>query len=252
MRLSIRRDDHSFTGDNATLTKELSLCHPPSNSSADLATFSSFLISSYVTMSQFNGLPPSVFFNVSGNSLDVAVNDTLTAPTPLAGINQTLWHAHGLDAVGGCLNFTDAQNSGFGVQETPFMWAQCNWFPLNLAIAPDNIFYIGSPGLGMTTSPTATCESLFNLTQVSGAEVRAKYKVSQEDIGNSTHIIFSENEYDPTTAVAVPADWMGDDVSTNPDKSVVLFVAGTGHGQDLGLPNATDPQSLTNVSVSLT
>ena len=113
MRLSIRRDDHSFTGDNATLTKELSLCHPPSNSSADLATFSSFLISSYVTMSQFNGLPPSVFFNVSGNSLDVAVNDTLASPTPLAGINQTLWHAHGLDAVGGCLNFPDAQSSNY-------------------------------------------------------------------------------------------------------------------------------------------
>ena len=242
------------SGDNATLTKELSLCHPPSNSSDDLASFASFLMSSYVTMSQFNGLPPAVFFNVSGSSLDTVINDTLAAPTPLAGINQTLWHAHGLDtlaASSSCLDFASVQSSSFGVQETPFMWALCNWIPLNLAIANDSIFYIGSPGLGMTTSPTATCESLFNLTQVSGAEVRAKYKVSPEDIGNSTRIIFSENEYDPTTSVAVPPDWLGDNVSVDPDKSIVLFIAGTGHGQDLALPEATDPESLTNVSLSL-
>ncbi|EJF58988.1 hypothetical protein DICSQDRAFT_128566 [Dichomitus squalens LYAD-421 SS1] len=240
------------TGHNATLTKELSLCHPPSNSSDDLATFASFLVSSYTTMSQFNGLPPAVFFNVSGNSLDVVVNDTLAAPTPLAGINQTLWHAHGLDAVNGCLNYTDAQNSGFGVQEIPFMWAQCNWFPLNLAIANDSIFNIGSPGLGMSSSPSATCETLFNLTQVNGADVLTRYNVTREDIGNSTHIIFSENEYDPTTSVAVPPDWLGDNVSTDIDKSVVLFVAGTGHGQDLARPNATDPSSLTAVRSILT
>ena len=109
------------------MQKALSLCSVLSNNDSDVASLSSLLVSSYVTMMQFNHLPDTFFSNVSGSSFDTVINDTLAAATPLAAVNETLWHAHGNDAKNGCLDFRQSQSTSFGIQVQPFTWAQCNW-----------------------------------------------------------------------------------------------------------------------------
>ncbi|KAI0718395.1 peptidase S28 [Cerioporus squamosus] len=228
------------SGSDSTIKTSLSLCSTPTNVSADRVTLISWLTSAYVKLAQLNHLP-NAFYNVTGPTLDTVINDTLTASSPIAAMNETLWHGYGLLAQNGCLKYTVSSDSSLGVETIPFTWVKCKWYPQNFALGTNTIF-----GQGLTptpSNPSAVCAEMFNTTQVTGAEVHTKYKITQQDIANSTRIIFSEGEYDPTTSISLPQSWLGDVVSTDMQKSVVIIIDGIGHGQDLE-PTELDPPSV--------
>ncbi|RDX46464.1 peptidase S28 [Lentinus brumalis] len=234
------------SGNGSSLQQSLSLCSPPSNSSTDRTTLISWLTSAYVKLAQLNHLPKA-FYNVTGPTLDTVINDTLSADSPIAAMNETLCHAYGLLAPNGCLNYTVSSDSSLGVETIPFTWVNCKWYPQNFALGINTIF-----GQGLTptpSNPSTVCAEMFNTTQVTGAEVHSKYKITQQDIADSTRIIFSEGEYDPTTSISMPQSWLGDVVGTDLQKSVVIMINGIGHGQDVE-PTDLDSPSVVAVSAS--
>lgn len=200
----------------------------------------------YSQLAQRNHLP-NTFYNITGPTLDTVVADTLGAGSPIAALNETLWHAYGLVAQDGCLNYTASIAGVIGLQEFPFLWVRCKWIPLNLEIGPTSIFAQGLASSAV--DPSAVCKQVFNTSQTTGAEVRSRFRLAREDLANSTRILFSEGEYDPTTAVAVPQTWLGDVVGTDVQKSVVVMINGIGHGQDVR-PTEFDPPSVVEVSAS--
>lgn len=235
------------TGDNSTVTKELSLCEPPGNTTATRTQFSNWLVSAYASLAQFDNLAQA-FYNFSGSVLGTVISDTLATTSPLSGLNETLWHAYGINAQNGCLSCTVSKASLLNLSTIAFSYAQCSWLPGNVAVDPNSIWSI--PGASTSNNLSDTCKALFNfISPLTGAEIKKKYKITQEDIANSTHIILSEGEYDPTTAISVPPGWLGDLEKASPDASVVLQIAGIGHTQDAMAYNpATDGQALVNVS----
>ena len=62
-----------------------------------MVTFNYWLVGAYDTLTQFNFMP-SYFYNVSGPVLQTVINDTLSAPSPLAALNETVWHTYGGDS----------------------------------------------------------------------------------------------------------------------------------------------------------
>ncbi|TBU40389.1 serine carboxypeptidase S28-domain-containing protein [Dichomitus squalens] len=224
------------SGDEPTLAKELSLCQAPNVTDvADVVTFNYWLVGAYDILTQFSFMP-SYFHNVSGPVLPVVINDTLSAPSPLAALNQTLWHAYGGDAVAvpsgkPCLDHTIALPSSINIAAVPFSWVRCNWVPLNNALDPRGIWQIGAPLPPSASDPSAGCKALWNVTTPPGAAIKAKYRIADADLRASTRIIFSVGELDPTTSVA--QNGLGDAVGTDSDSAARVFVAGGGHGQDL-------------------
>ncbi|RDX41422.1 peptidase S28 [Lentinus brumalis] len=212
------------TGNSDMLQKSLSLCAAPSNASADRDAFIIWYTSAYSQLAQRNHLPSS-FYNVSGPTLDTVIHDTLAASSPVAALNETLWHAYGMVAQNGCLDYTVSIADSIGLE----------------TVNPASIF-----GQGLTSgtiNASRNCAQVFNTSQTTGAEVRSRFKLSREDIANSTRILFSEGEYDPVTAVAVPQTWLGDGVGIDMQKSVVVMINGIGHGQDVR-PTELDPPSV--------
>ena len=210
-----------------------------------MVTFNYWLVGAYDTLTQFNFMP-SYFYNVSGPVLQTVINDTLSALSPLAALNETVWHTYGGDSVDGkCLNYTITLPSSINIAQVPFSWVRCNWVPLNNAIDPNSIWQIGAPNL--PSNPSEGCKAMWNVTTPTGAAIKEKYKITDDDLRNSTRIIFSVGEFDPTTSVA--QNKQNDAIITDSNQSVRVFVAGGGHGQDLEqYDSVVDWQSVIDVS----
>lgn len=79
------------------------------------------------------------------------------------------------------------------------------------------------------SSPTAICKLTYNVTSLTKEEMETRYHFSPAEIANSTRIIWSKGEYDPTSGVEPLAIPLSDD----PMRSRTLEAVDVAHREDL-------------------
>lgn len=94
--------------------------------------------------------------------------------------------------------------------------------------------YIAANTIFPTRIPSANasiqaCEAKYGVPTLTKAEVYARYHLSPAELRNSTHIIFSLGEFDPTSATE-PAYLP---LTANIHQSRVLYAPGVAHREDL-------------------
>ncbi|KAK9421866.1 putative Serine carboxypeptidase S28-domain-containing protein [Seiridium unicorne] len=82
----------------------------------------------------------------------------------------------------------------------------------------------------------AYCQQTYNSTSMSQTQIWNRYLLSPDDLRNSSRIVFSLAQYDPTTALASSYVPQSADVCA----SKYLYVSGMGHREDLFYPDPTD------------
>lgn len=101
------------------------------------------------------------------------------------------------------------------------------------------------PHLSSRASYVASCQEQFGLTPPTEQQLRERYHFTHAEIQNSTRIIFSEGQFDPTTAVG-PGDLA---LTSNKCASRRILVTDMAHREDLFLPDPTDKQPVIDVSL---
>jgi hypothetical protein len=86
-----------------------------------------------------------------------------------------------------------------------------------------------------------SCQTAYNLTTPSYLELQRRFKYSPEHLRNSTRIIWTLAQYDPTSGVApnqpgIDAPTLGADRNA----SRILYVSDMAHREDLFAPNVKD------------
>jgi hypothetical protein len=89
------------------------------------------------------------------------------------------------------------------------------------------------------------CDKLYNITTPPVAELRRKYKYTAADLRNSTRIIWSLAQYDPTSAVAPNQPEINAPVmAVDRNLSRVLYTSDMAHREDLFAPDPSDRESV--------
>lgn len=101
----------------------------------------------------------------------------------------------------------------------------------------------GQARVASWASYVKTCQTNWGVTPIEEEQLREKYHFTHAEILNSTQIIFSQGQYDPTTAVGP------DELPLTVDKckSRKLLVSGMAHREDLFLPTSSDKASVIEV-----
>lgn len=87
------------------------------------------------------------------------------------------------------------------------------------------------------------CKELWNVTTPSAAALRHRYHFTQDDIAESTRIIFSQGQYDPTTSLgplSLPH-------TSDRNATKILYVSDMAHREDLFFPNPDDRKTTIQV-----
>ncbi len=115
------------------------------------------------------------------------------------------------------------------------------YLPLNsIDIRPNNVF----PAQQLGDHYPEFCQQTYGVTPMSQEEIWSRYRISPSDILNSTQIIYSVAQYDPTTAVAPPYL----PLTSNRCQSRFLYSSGMAHREDLFYPDQTDLFTVASVS----
>lgn len=134
-----------------------------------------------------------------------------------------------------------------GGQTIPFAWILCTYFPYT-----DNVFTSSSSIFGAYLPDTTTnnvndqlCQSSFGIPAVSAEGIREKYKITQPQLEGLARIIFAEGMVDPVTALGPSPFYVGNGEGlSESEKAKMIFISGTGHGEDLFAEFPNDSSAL--------
>ena len=200
----------------------------------------------------------------SALSLDRVINITLAQNDPIQILNETLsmWFGSSIS----CINFNG--NNALNIllpliETTPFHYLNCKcctFARLTVATKTDVVppgkyfplYALGDVPNGTIFSATNTagtlgntCDQTYNISTPTQAQLQKKYKYTPEDLRNSTRIIWSLAQYDPTSSVSpnqpginAPA------MSADRNVSRILYTSNMGHREDLWAPDPTDRDSV--------
>ncbi|KAF2111380.1 peptidase S28 [Lophiotrema nucula] len=231
------------SNDTSLLQQELKLCTPviPGNETQKVA-LTTILFNVFSIAAELNypyaspGRTPiaTPFFEI----LNFAVNTT----DPMEFLNKVNWmwfkpqgaecidHEHEVDFL-----------NTFGVpliNSDVFSYITCTYCPMRSAIysAPGTIFPTQST---TRTVQDGACLQAYNATTLSKSEIETRYHFSPAEVQNSTHIIWSKGEYDPTSAVE-PLELP---IRTDRHASRTLYAPDVAHREDLFRSNEKDRES---------
>ncbi|KAI1453136.1 peptidase S28 [Annulohypoxylon moriforme] len=229
------------------LKKELNLCSTPSSNDTvgnfqlilDLTNVFSFA-------AELNYPTVQLGRNPVANPLDKIIDIVLTETDPVQILSKTFWLWFGAPGPSNapCLNYTD---SGFLtsavplIETAPFNYITCNYIPLASSNIPEGTIFPASP-TASDYQPQA-CELKYGHLPMTQEEIFQRYHFSPENIKNSTRIIWSNAEYDPTAAVSV--DYLP--ISTDVCASRMILTSNIAHREDLFLPGPNDSVTLTEL-----
>ncbi len=99
------------------------------------------------------------------------------------------------------------------------------------------------------SSATEACDATYNLSTPSAEQLRTKYHYTHADLRNSTRIIWSLGQYDPTSGVS--PNQLGinaPNLSADRNVSRVLYTSDMAHREDLFSPDPSDRETVIQVS----
>ncbi|XXH02210.1 hypothetical protein Hte_008578 [Hypoxylon texense] len=233
--------------DIASLEGELGLCSTPSlNDTIGNILLVSILTNTFSFATELNYPTIQPGRNPISNSLNKFIDVALEEQDPIQVLNRTFWTWFGApgDSHASCLNHTDPNffnRAVPGIETVPFHYITCTYLPLASANIPDGTIFLPSPTASDSTP--LYCQQTYGVTPMSQEEVFERYHFSPAEIRNSTRIIWSNAEYDPTSAVSVDYLPIPSDVCA----SRMILTSDMGHREDLFMPDASDRKTVTEL-----
>ncbi|KAI1134031.1 peptidase S28 [Hypoxylon sp. FL0543] len=231
----------------ANLKQELNLCSTPSaNDTVGNMQLVIAMTNVYSFATELNYPTVKPGRSPVANPLDKIINITLEETDPIQVLNRTFWLWFGAPGLShaSCFNHTDPNFIRTGVpliETAPFDYITCTYVPLKSSNIPDGTIF--PPLLTASDSQPQGCQLLYGVTPMTQQEIDQRYHFSPDEIRNSTRIIWSNAEYDPTSAVSV--DYLP--LSTDPCASRMILTSDMAHREDLFLPDASDSEPLTQL-----
>ncbi|KAI1378058.1 peptidase S28 [Hypoxylon crocopeplum] len=231
--------------DVASLKEQLGLCTvPTANDTAGNAQIVSAITHLYSLATELNYPTVKPGRSPIANSFEKFINVALEESDPIQLLNQTFWLWFGAegDSQASCFNYTDSNFVRTGVpliEYDSFDYITCTYVPLASSNIPNGTIFPPSP----TASDAIPqyCQLKFGVTPMTQEEIFERYHFSPAELRNSTRILWSNAEYDPTSAVSI------DYLPTPVDKcaSRMILTSDMAHREDLFLPDPTDSKTLT-------
>ncbi|KAI1090935.1 peptidase S28 [Rostrohypoxylon terebratum] len=230
-----------------SLKEELNLCSAPSPNDT-VGNFQLILDITNVFSFAAELNYPTVQFgrNPVANPLNKIIDIVLAETNPIQVLNRTFWLWFGAPGPSNapCLNHTDSaflQSAVPLIETAPFNYITCNYIPVASSNIPEGVIFPAFP-LASDSQPQA-CKLKYGHLPMTQEEIFRRYHFSPEDIKNSTRIIWSNAEYDPTAAVSV--DYLP--ISTDVCASRMILTSNIAHREDLFLPDPNDSVTLTQL-----
>ncbi|KAI0380613.1 peptidase S28 [Hypomontagnella monticulosa] len=233
------------SGDVAGLKEELSLCSTPSsNDTLGDALILNSLVNIFSFAVEFNYPVAKFGRGPIANPFEQFINMTLEESDPIQVLNRTFWAWFGAPGASNvpCFNYTDPNFVLGGVpliEHVPFEYITCTYLPLASANIPEGTIFPAFPTA--SDSVPQYCKAKYGVTSMTQEEIFERYHFSPADIKNSTRIIWSNAEFDPTSAVSV--DYLP--LSTDPCASRMILTSNMAHREDLFMPDLADSETLT-------
>ncbi|KAI1415503.1 peptidase S28 [Hypoxylon sp. FL1857] len=233
--------------DIADLKQELNLCSAPSiNDTVGNVQLVSALTNVYSFAAELNYPTVKPGRNPVGRPLDKIINITLEETDPIQMLNRTFWLWFGApgEAHATCFNHTDpifVQRAVPAIETVPFHYITCTYIPLQSSNIPEGTIFPPFPKA--SDGVPQYCKLEYGVTPMTQQEVDQRYHLSPSDIRNSTRIIWSNAEFDPTSAVSV--DYLP--FSTDPCASRMILTSNMAHREDLFMPDPNDSETVTQL-----
>ncbi|KAI4862306.1 peptidase S28 [Hypoxylon rubiginosum] len=239
--------DRLASTDIASLKGELNLCSSPSvNDTAGNIQLISILTNTFSFAAELNYPTVQPGRSPIANSLDKFIDVVLEEQDPIQILNRTFWTWFGTpgDSHASCLNHTDPNffNKAVPLIETePFHYITCTYCPLASSNIPNGTIFLPSPTASDSTPQY--CQQTYGVTPMSQEDIFERYHFSPAEIRKSTRIIWSNAEYDPTSAVSVDYLPVPSDVCA----SRMILTSDMAHREDLFMPDASDRKTVTEL-----
>lgn len=105
------------------------------------------------------------------------------------------------------------------------------------------------PATDDALSEISFCDAQYNLSTPSAEELRTKYRYSPTDLRNSTRIIWSLAQFDPTSGMSPNQPGINAPVmNANRNVSRILYTSEMAHREDLFAPDPSDKKTVIEVS----
>ncbi|KAI2472709.1 peptidase S28 [Annulohypoxylon bovei var. microspora] len=234
-------------GGGVSLKEELGLCSAPSpNDTVGNIQLVTDLTNVYSFATELNYPTVQLGRNPVENPVDKIIEITLAETDPIQVLNKTFWLWFGAPGPSNapCFNHTDPSFILKGVpliETKPFNYITCNYVPLASSNIPEGTIFPAAP----TTSDYVpqSCKLQYGITPMTQEDIFRRYHFSPDEIKNSTRIIWSNAEYDPTASVSV--DYLP--LSTDVCASRMIMTSNIAHREDLFLPGPNDSLTLTQL-----
>ncbi|KUJ08199.1 uncharacterized protein LY89DRAFT_337845 [Mollisia scopiformis] len=239
--------DRFATNNTDGLREELSLCTQPT-SLYDLSLINAIISNIYSDSAEFNYPISRPGRSSIAAPLEKVIDFALTQNDPIQILNETLsmWYGPppGLD-----LPCIDWANPSFALAAVPliqspiFTYLTCKYFPLfGAGDMPNGTIF---PATDSGQFGIEACDTVYNLSTPLAEELRTKYRYTPADLRNSTRIIWSLGQYDPTSGFSPTQPGINAPVLTA-DRNVsrILYTTGMAHREDLFAPDPSDKETV--------
>lgn len=172
--------------------------------------------------------------------LEKALSISLEESDPIKLINRTQWMAYSARDQS-CIPIDGSYSTIFTplIETTYFRYITCTYLPLyGAAYIPKGTIWPPAPTAGDRVSEI--CRQAYGKPPLSVEEIESRYHFSPAEIENSTRIIWSKGQYDPTSGTE-PAELP---LSADRKKSRTLYAMDTAHREDLFRSNEKDREGV--------
>ncbi|OAP64033.1 hypothetical protein AYL99_00005 [Fonsecaea erecta] len=232
----------------SSLKNELGLCYKPNID--EFGAFNNLIQNVMSNNAEFNYATVRDGRSAIAWPLEKVINITLTQDDPIQIINETLWIWFGpspgtnLDLP--CLDYRNT-NSLYAsvplIQQEVFLYCACKYVPVyGVGDVPSGTIFVQSSG---GANETSICDQSYNISTPSASKLMEQYKYSPQHLLNSTRIIWSLAQYDPTSGVSpnqpginAPA------MSVDRNVSRILYTSNMAHREDLFAPDPSDKDTV--------
>ncbi|KAI1130432.1 peptidase S28 [Nemania abortiva] len=225
------------SGNTTTLQQELQLCTaPPKNSLLSIITIQQLYVAGFSGAVEFNYASARPGRTYIARPFDRVIDIALKAETPTQLLNSSLWLWYEPQGYK-CIDWADptfAQKSTPLIQWAPWSYITCTYVPLCTTDALEGTIF--PPLEGSCSTRSESCAQKYNATLLTQEQFWGDYHLSTEELNNSTRIIFSVAEYDPTTAVV----GANPPLTADPCRSRRLYASDMAHREELFYPTDGD------------
>ncbi|KIV87629.1 hypothetical protein PV11_03161 [Exophiala sideris] len=230
------------SGTNLTsLKSELGLCDVPTKTDFPLIQVWIQNILNYAAEFNYATLRPGR--GSAALPLELVVNITQTQIDPIQILNETLWMWFEPLGYYPCIDYKTNNAlwpSVALIQQGVFQLVTCKYFPeSSISDWPNGTIF--GPAANPGAIYESSCDALLNVSTPTMAELQTKYKFTPEDLQNSTRIIWSLGQYDPTSGVSPNQPGINAPIMTT-DRNVsrILYTSNMAHREDLFAPDPSD------------